>query len=521
VGAVALVSTAPLPASAQGGPPANPDSALAAALAGIRGEPLALEDAVARALEHATGVREAEAGVRAAAGAHRRESGAFDPVLFADLEVRDESAQTASPFSGANVLETQQRLTNAGARLRLPIGTELEARLSTTRLETNSAFASLNPEYSSQGRLSVRQPLLKGFGPAAGGARAAAERSLDAAKARYSDAELAVEADAVTTYWDLYAAERDLAVQQVIAERAEALLAQARRRAAAGLAGPSEVATARVFLTEQQLAAIDREERLDEVSDRLASLLGGAPVSGTSRWHAETEPPSAVPVEDEEALVGRALARNGEIRAAREDLEALRLQADAARWNAFPSLDLIGSVGGNGLTGDGRAVTFGDTTTSAQDTGRGFGESVSEALRRESPTWSVGVTLEVPLGFRAGRGEWARLRAEAERAEQRVVELERSVREDVRARHRELEHGLRRLELARAGVDASLEQVRIGQIEYANGRTTAFELVRLGADLAAAQERYSSALVRTAQAEAELRRLAPAGEAVPSTPETR
>jgi outer membrane protein TolC len=56
-------------------------------------------------------------------------------------------------------------------------------------------------------------------------------------------------------------------------------------------------------------------------------------------------------------------------------------------------------------------------------------------------------------------------------------------------------------------VDASLEQVRIGLIEYRNGRTTAFELVRLGADLAAAQQRYSQALVRGAKAAARLRHL--------------
>ncbi|MGQ0723256.1 MAG: hypothetical protein ACT4PE_17040, partial [Candidatus Eiseniibacteriota bacterium] len=46
----------------------NPDSALAAALEGIRGEDLTLEEAVAGSLQHATGVHDAEAAVRAAAG---------------------------------------------------------------------------------------------------------------------------------------------------------------------------------------------------------------------------------------------------------------------------------------------------------------------------------------------------------------------------------------------------------------------------------------------------------------------
>ena len=56
-------------------------------------------------------------------------------------------------------------------------------------------------------------------------------------------------------------------------------------------------------------------------------------------------------------------------------------------------------------------------------------------------------------------------------------------------------------------MEAAQEQVRIGVIEFRNGRTTAFELVRLGADFAAAQQRYSQALVRSAKAAASLRLL--------------
>ncbi|HET7497986.1 MAG TPA: hypothetical protein VFM00_06775, partial [Candidatus Eisenbacteria bacterium] len=74
-----------------------------------------------------------------------------------------------------------------------------------------------------------------------------------------------------------------------------------------------------------------------------------------------------------------------------------------------------------------------------------------------------------------------------------------------------------RLDAARRGVAASIEQVRIGVLEYNYGRTTAFELSRLSADLAAAQQRYSQALVRTARAAAQLRYLT-SGGAPPATP---
>ena len=83
--------------------------------------------------------------------------------------------------------------------------------------------------------------------------------------------------------------------------------------------------------------------------------------------------------------------------------------------------------------------------------------------------------------------------------EQRVVEQ----------RRKRPDWGARKLQvmLAREGVEASFEQVRIGLIEYDNGRTTAFEVVRLGADLASAQRRLSEALVRAATAAADLRYL--------------
>ena len=113
----------------------------------------------------------------------------------------------------------------------------------------------------------------------------------------------------------------------------------------------------------------------------------------------------------------------------------------------------------------------------------------------------------MPIGLRTGLGEQDRLDAEVTLAEQRRIQQERILEEQIRTSHRELFHGQRRLQAARTGVAAAQEQVRIGQIEFQNGRTTAFELVRLSADFAVAQQRYSLALVRSAKAAANLRQL--------------
>jgi outer membrane protein TolC len=208
----------------------------------------------------------------------------------------------------------------------------------------------------------------------------------------------------------------------------------------------------------------------------------------------------------QDSLVAEAARRNHAIVAAREQAAALHALERGAAWDALPEVDLFGTIGGKGLAGTGRDVVFGGDTLRSR-IGGGFGDTWSQIGERKYPVWSVGVSVTLPIGMREGRGERDRLSAEAARAEAQVVLLERGLEELVRASHRELANGSARLSAAREGVDAAVEQVRIGVIEYRNGQTTAFELVRLGADLAAAQQRYSQALVRTARAAADLKRL--------------
>jgi outer membrane protein TolC len=473
----------------------NPDSALAKKLGELQGTPLSLEEALHLAVDGSTDIREAADALVAAEGAVRNEKGAFDPELFLNAGYSKQETPVVSPFQNTAV-QTKETTVSTGARIELPIGTELEASLNTTKTQTNNFFTLLDPQYATFGALSVRQPLLSGFGPSARADLSSAERSREAAQARYNEALLSVASRVEGTYWDVYAAERDLAVTQLIRDRAEAFLKETEVRRAAGLAGASEIATARVFLAQQELAVLDGQERLDQTSDLLGTLIGKRPEGGTLRYLPQDSPPRDFPAADVDTLITEALRGNRNLIAANANVEGLRALARGAWWDALPQLDLVGSLGGNGLAG-----ASGDSISG------GFGQTWAQVRDRIFPTWSVGLELTIPIGMREGRGDRARLKGQVAQAEAQYESASRSLREQVRSAYREVEHGSRRIAAAQDGVDASLEQVRIGLIEYRNGRTTAFELVRLGADLAAAQQNYSEALVRTAKAAAELRHL--------------
>ncbi len=486
--------------------PANPDSALIAFLQQLKGTPLSLSDAIRHSLESSPNVLLAEASLASARGVVRRESGMFDPEVSLQGNYADQEIPTASFFAGAAVLLTVQASGSAGLRWDLPTGTSLQASLDAVRLTTNSAFAFLSPQYTTGAAITLRQPLLRGFTISARKSLTSAEQELEAAQARYNHETLLTATEVENLYWDLYAAERDYAVQNLTRDRAAAFLRETELRAQTGLIGPNQVANARTFLAEQEILLLDREELLDGLSDRLAAGIGMRPDSGVSRFRTLDQPRGDFPAEDADGLVREAIARNLALHASRSDIDARRTLARAATWEALPTVNLIGSLGGNGLAGTARDVVFGSDTLRTTVSG-GLGDAISQSVSRDFPTWSVGFEVNVPIGLRTGLGEADRLEAEVAYAEQRYEQEVRILETEVRSGIREVANGQRRLTAAREGVQAAQEQVRIGIIEFQNGRTTAFELVRLGADFAVAQQRYSQALVRSAKAAAVLRLL--------------
>lgn len=391
--------------------------------------------------------------------------------------------------------------------MKLPFGAEIEGSVNAQKLETNSAFAALNPEFSATSRLQLMQPLLKGFGPAARSDLSAARREYDAALARYEEAVLNVNADVEGKYWDLYAAERDLAVQILIRDRGLAFLNQATLRSRAGLVGPGDVAKARVFVADQEQQVLDREESLGRISDELSSLIGQRPAGGELRYRPSdmpqveySDPPGV------DAIIAGALTSNRRLKAVEMDLEAARAREAGGKWNAWPTLDLVGSIGGNGLSGTAQEIEFGGSTFTSDFDGTA-GDSWSQAIGRDYPNWSIGVKFAMPIGLRTGGGERDRLSAERMRREQLYMDTKRKLEEDVRAYHRELLHAGQRLAAAQEGVEASMEQVRIGVLDYDTGRISAVEIVLLAEDLARAQQSLTRALVKAAKATSQLHKL--------------
>jgi len=481
--------------------PSNPDSSLRAILDTLTGTRISLGEAIAGASSGSTRLKIAEAVYDAARGAARREAGVFDPSLFFTLNYADRKDPTSSFFAGAAILATVQTDAAAGLRWQLPTGTGIEASISSVKLRSNSGFAFLNPQYNAVALLSLRQSLLGGLWVSGRKNLSKTENEAETMRARYEQEVVATASETERLFWDLYGAERNYTVQLLIRDQARDFVRDTEIKAKAGLVGPNETASAKTFLAEQELQLIDREDQYAAASDRLADEIGLRPVV---RFVTTGEPPEEYPLDPPEVLIQAAVRNNLTLQAARADVGAKKALADAAGWEWLPTLDLVGTVGGSGLSGNAQDVIFGSDTLRTT-AGGAYSDAIRQAVNRDFPNWSIGLELNVPIGFRKGRGEKDRLEAEQAAAEQRYIDAERRVRTGLLESYRDVANGARRLKTAREGVEAAREQVRIGVIEYDNGRSTAFELVRLAADFALAQNRYYDALVRTAKGAATMR----------------
>jgi len=483
-----------------------PDSALQMIIENLEGRPITLSEVKDFAMKSSTSLGKVKALYMATEGNLTKQRGYFDPGFYFNIYYNDLDVPTSSFFAGADVLQTKETTAQTGLTLNLPIGTQLELSLNTYSLNTNSQFAFLDPEYNGFGSLSFRQPLLEGFTANGRKDLTFAEFENDAAKAIYDQEVINVTSEVEIAYWNLYTAERNYGVQKLVRDRSKEFLDETELREKAGLVGPEQVASAKTFLAEQEILFIDQEEDLDNQSDFLATLIGTWPESNSKRFKTIGDPPSEFLIDPVDAMIDYGLQSNLQLKAARDEIDASKMLVDAASWQVLPSLNLLGSISSSGIGGDSHAVVFGSDTLRTTTSGS-YGEMLDQVIKRDYPGWSIGVELSLPIGFRSDIGEKDRLVALSDHTEQRYSELTLDIEKSIRQAHRELKHGNNRLQAATDGVEAAQEQIRIGRIEFQNGRITAFELVRLGEDFAKAQRRYSEALVRTVNAVAKLKQL--------------
>ena len=415
------------------------------------------EVAVARAAERNPGLRATLLDVRAAEAETRAVLDERAPTFFAGIS--GQYAEGLSTTIEGTISNASRRasanagflyVTDAGTQLSLELTTGLVQREANRDISSTTSFE-LAPTWGSDLVFSIRQPLLRGGGDARQASIASVRAAEQATRYRAQGEASTLVGDVLAAYWELWYAERALAVQRESRELVERQHREAQLRVTElGTLAPSEVLR---FASE--LAAIDEalstaEADRDVRAIELGRLLGLTPGEARRLTVAEA-PPNVAEAPDAERAIELARQRSPELLAERASLEQTRQRVILAEDATEPQLDLYGSLTGSTL----------------------FSEDTPEYWQlpedRPAITALVGVELELPIGSSAADASLSAARAQREAAlaryEATIDAVEAQAATLVRranAAERRVELATRTAELAEQLADAERRRLELG-----------------------------------------------------------
>ena len=440
----------------------------------------------------------------------------FDPAVTGTFQAQHlTTPQTSLVTTGTPSLVNDTVTGNLGYSQGFSTGASLTAAWQNVRTSSNSSRNVMNPYATSALSVSFVQPLLRGFG------REMNRRYIRIARNSEKITDFVFRQQAVSTvagvirlYTDLVGLNEDLRVKQQTLATAQRLAEDNASKVEQGTLAPIELTRAQAQVAAARQDLINAEGYLQQQELILKNVLtrnpGGDPVVHGARIIA-TDPVNveALPAEKLEDLVAVALANRPEIQAAKLQVENADVGLKGTRNGVLPQLDLSVNASNSGLAGAANGQYSGALPApgSLLGYGDGYFNAIEQILRRDYPTYSVGLTLNLPIHNRTAQADLVRDELQMRQAQIRSRQMENQVRLEV-------EDALIALRRTRAAYDAAVEtrklqdqSLEIEQERFQAGLSTNFLVIQYENYVAQARSTEVAARGAYAKARTQLERV--------------
>jgi len=443
-----------------------------------------LPEAIGMALQKNFRLEEGRFGPRIAKARQREASGKFDPVLELsftrdennqELRTLNDELEEATPLPGGETPELfawrQGSEVDSGLAGLTPWGLSYDLGASLTWDDSNRRDPDFT-RYNSFWGINLTQPLLRNFGTGANMASiriARADRAISGWQLRQEAVDVIT--DTVRVYSELCFAIENLAVEIRSRDLSAQLVRDNAKRAEIGVMAPLDILQAQADLANRdervlvaRRAVADNENFLKQlITDEISGLLG---------LSVEPEPPR-LPAEirvDRTKDFARAFELRPDYRQALLDIQRRQITVVFTRNQALPRLDLVGSLGINGID-------------------KNFADSFSRSLGQDNNNlaWSAGAIFSVPIPNREGTGALEATKLETARALVAVKRIEQQILVEADNAAGQVETTSQRIQASRLARRLAAETLAAAQARLASGTTTTFEVLQFQRDLATAE----------------------------------
>ncbi|MBI5178688.1 MAG: TolC family protein [Nitrospinae bacterium] len=475
-------------------------SAVMAGAAYAEGPPavkVSLEESIRSALENNVDISVQRSKPVASAQDVQVAESAFDSALFGGVSYSKTMTPSTSALSSPSVGETSGSTASLGVKQKLMFGTSYSLTLDATQSNSNSTYAGINPQYTSNLALALTQPLLKGAGSDVNGAQVTiAKNTKGISDEDFANGVMNILTQTQETYWDLVYLGKQLAVQMESVERARDLKKQIELKVQVGVLAPIEVTAAEATVATREEELIATRQAIQNAEDNLKKLMNrkDTPLGSPVPVVPSDEAAYKEVVLNLEQLKTAAYENRPDYRQAHLALESKRTELAYNENQLYPTVDLQGSVKFKGVRGAGQTVTFGGQQITSTFDGT-QSDAFGDMAGGKTYDYSVGLSLEYPLFNRGAKSRVAKSMVEVDASQMTVTSLRMAIDLQVLSAARAVETAAQSVKATAVSRELAEKKLAAEMSKYDAGTSTSYLVLQYQNDLAAAKSKEIKAVI--------------------------
>jgi outer membrane protein TolC len=424
-----------------------------------------------------------------------RAFGRFDPFFQTTFNATRRNQPTASVLEGTTQLSTLDQPFQSFYNQVTESGLTYRVGFSASKLTTNNAFATLNPQINSGLNVGFTQPLLRDRGTYVNRIPIMLARSrLRQAEYQLRDSLLNLLQRGELAYWQVIQDREFLKVQEESLNVAGQFLKRNMRELELGAISALEIYQPQQTYANAEVGVTQARYRLQQSEDQLRRQVGAdldpqfrnMPIDLTET----VLPPTDDTPLDKEKYVETAFQYRPDLRAQLQALDIDDLQYRQIKNQMLPRMDLNANYTSNGLGGNllPRTINLGTgIPTVTKLVPGGLGDALNQVFGFDFPTYVFGLTLQLPLRDRTRQADLADNLISKRLNTLRARNVEQQIRQEVLNAVTRVESSRASVKLAQIALDFSRKRLDAEQKRYDLGVTTIFFLIQAQQDLVTAQ----------------------------------
>lgn len=401
----------------------------------------------------------------------------FEPTFNAEFSLHDDTERASSLLQGATTSHSRDIDFNTGVSGKLTPGTTYSLDVLTERYYSDSQFETINPAYSTEPRITITQPIFRGFGVLINKADIlVAQNNKTQSKKLFKNTVMDVISKTKIAYNNYIFYLKNYEINGLSLERLRSLLEINKARYEKGLVSSLDILEIEAQEAQREKALLAAEAEAKRAEDELKLITNL--VDDPELWNAKIELIDKPEFISENVDLLKSLENAFNFRpdyqSARIDLENRDIKIKVAQNALLPTLDLTGSLGLNGL-------------------GKDYEEALSKTTF-DYPDWSLGVKFSLPWGG-AERAQFDQAKLEKLQALINFKRLEQNIILDVRDKVREADIKYRQVKVAQLSQEKETQNYQAQKERYAAGQVSTHDMLDYQDKLSQAELDYVRALV--------------------------